>query len=81
MPADAAMTPLVLLLTSAIEPGASVFVSVPYDALDNTPMTLPDNITVVIARWEGVYGEEEDPALSAPPPREDSTGFRGGGVS
>jgi Na+/H+-dicarboxylate symporter len=37
--------------------------------------------SVVIARWEGVYGEEEDPALSAPPPHEDSTGFRGGGVS
>ena len=46
--ADPLMTPLVVVLGSAIEPGASVFVSVQYSALDNSPMTLPDNITLVV---------------------------------
>jgi hypothetical protein len=50
--ADVAMTPLTVTLGSAIEPGASIYVSVQYDAANNSPMTLPDEVTVVVDEFE-----------------------------
>ncbi|MCA9621855.1 MAG: hypothetical protein KC731_22680, partial [Myxococcales bacterium] len=44
--ADNMMTPLVFTLQTSLEPGKSIFISVPYDALNNSPMTVPDEITV-----------------------------------
>ncbi|MEM1032887.1 MAG: FG-GAP-like repeat-containing protein [Myxococcota bacterium] len=46
--ADAVMTPLTFVLQSSLEPGQSAFFSVPYDAANNMPMTLPDQITVTV---------------------------------
>ncbi len=45
--ADMLMTPLTFVLSSPLEPGASIFISVAYDALDNSPMVLPDSIRVI----------------------------------
>ncbi|MFO0618859.1 MAG: hypothetical protein U0414_40095 [Polyangiaceae bacterium] len=46
--ADAAQTPLTIVLAQSLEPGTSVLVSVPYDALTSTPMSVPDTIAVVV---------------------------------
>jgi hypothetical protein len=46
--ADPAMTPLELVLQTSIEPGASIYVTVPYDAANNAPMVLPDSVTVSV---------------------------------
>ena len=45
--ADNMGTPLVFTLQNSLEPGESVILSVAYDAAFNTPMTLPDDITVI----------------------------------
>jgi len=45
--ADMMMTPLTFVLQSSLEPGQSAFISVPYDAVNNSPMALPDEITVI----------------------------------
>jgi hypothetical protein len=45
--ADMMMTPLTFVLQSSLEPGTSIFISVPYSALDNSPGVLPDAITVI----------------------------------
>jgi hypothetical protein len=46
--ADAAMTPLETTLGTTLEPGGSTLVTVTYDALFNTPGTLPDQIRAVV---------------------------------
>jgi hypothetical protein len=48
--ADSMMTPLTFVLQTSLEPGQSIFINVPYDALNNTPMVLPDTITVIAAQ-------------------------------
>lgn len=45
--ADMMMTPLTFVLQTSLEPGQSIFISVSYDALNNSPMTVPDEITVI----------------------------------
>jgi hypothetical protein len=45
--ADAVPTPLTLTLQNSLEPGESVILTVAYDATFNTPMMLPDEITVI----------------------------------
>ena len=45
--ADTMATPITFVLQTPLEPGASIFISVAYDALNNTPGVLPDEITVI----------------------------------
>ena len=45
--ADNVQTPLTFVLSTSLEPGQSIFISVPYDATHNTPQVLPDDITVI----------------------------------
>lgn len=45
--ADTMGTPLLFTLQNSLEPGESVILSVAYDAANNSPMTLPDDITVI----------------------------------
>jgi len=44
--ADMVMTPLTFVLQSPLDPGASIFISVPYDMGNNSPGALPDDVTV-----------------------------------
>ncbi|MGF1467451.1 MAG: FG-GAP-like repeat-containing protein [Sandaracinaceae bacterium] len=46
--ADAAMTPLTASLATPLEPGEQVFLTVRYDAMNNSPMVLPDEIEATI---------------------------------
>jgi len=46
--ADAAMTPLEVVLSNSIEPGESILLTVSYDAVNNSPMVLPDEVTVIV---------------------------------
>ena len=46
--ADAMGTPLTFVLQSSLEPGGSTVISVTYDALNNTPGVVPDEIRVVV---------------------------------
>jgi hypothetical protein len=65
--ADAVPTPLTVVLQNSLEPGESVILSVAYDAAFNTPMILPDTITVT-ADVGNLANEciEDDNALSGP---------------
>jgi len=44
--ADTSMTPLTVVLANSLEPGESIILSVPYDAMNNAPGILPDAVTV-----------------------------------
>lgn len=46
--ANIMMVPLTATLQSSIEPGGSILVTVSYDAANNMPNALPDNIKVVV---------------------------------
>jgi hypothetical protein len=46
--ADAVATPLTYTLQSSLEPGGSIIVSVTYDAANNAPGVVPDEIRVVV---------------------------------
>ncbi|APR86634.1 Hemolysin-related protein RbmC [Minicystis rosea] len=46
--ADTMGTPLTYTLQSSLEPGGSIVISVAYDALDNTPGVVPDEIRVIV---------------------------------
>jgi hypothetical protein len=46
--ADAAKTPLAANLPGTLEPGGSVILTVPYDAANNSPNSLPDQVRIVI---------------------------------
>ncbi len=46
--ADATMTPLEVVLSNSLEPGDSVLLTVSYDAANNSPMVLPDEISVIV---------------------------------
>jgi hypothetical protein len=46
--ADNAQTPLVVNLPGTLEPGSSIIVSVNYDAGNNSPTILPDQVRVVV---------------------------------
>ena len=45
--ADMMMTPLTFVLSSPLEPGQSIFISVPYNVNNNSPMVLPDSVRVI----------------------------------
>ena len=51
--ADAMGTPLTYTLTSSLEPGGSIIVNVSYDAANNAPGVVPDEIRVVVDEANG----------------------------
>lgn len=51
--ADAMGTPLTYVIQNSLEPGSSIVISVDYDALNNTPGVVPDEIRVVVDEANG----------------------------
>lgn len=51
--ADAMQTPLTYVLQSSLEPGGSIVIAVDYDALNNAPGVVPDEIRVVVDEANG----------------------------
>jgi hypothetical protein len=46
--ADGAGTPLTTVLQVSLEPGASIVLTLPYDATNNSPLRIPDEVRVVV---------------------------------